>query len=66
VTSVVTTRRGAVFNRYGCEALAIEALSEKLGDPRIPPVGAGQAWGRILFTSGTTGAGNKAIVNTHE
>ncbi|HLJ62776.1 MAG TPA: class I adenylate-forming enzyme family protein [Stellaceae bacterium] len=66
VKRVVTIAAEAPFFRsLGCEVLAIEALSESLGDPAVIPSVEARAWGRILFTSGTTGRPN-AIVHTHE
>ncbi len=63
---VLTTRGEAgAFRDLGCEALAIEDIPEAPGDlAALPPV-PGEAWARIGFTSGTTGA-PKAIITTHE
>jgi acyl-CoA synthetase (AMP-forming)/AMP-acid ligase II len=61
---VVTTRAQAdAFVALGCEVLAIEDVPDQPGDlAALPPVPA-DAWGRIIFTSGTTGK-PKAIVYT--
>ena len=62
---VLTTRsKAASFRDLGCEAIAIEDIPEAPGDlATLPPV-PGEAWARIGFTSGTTGA-PKAIITTH-
>ena len=62
---VLTTRsEAAAFRDLGCEAVAIEDIPETPGDlAALPPV-PGEAWARIGFTSGTTGA-PKAIITTH-
>lgn len=62
---VVTTRsQVADFTALGITPIAIEDLPDTHADPAtLPPVPA-EAWGRIIFTSGTTGK-PKAIVYTH-
>jgi len=61
---VTEAAQAAAFRDAGCEVLAVEDVPP---DPApldgLPPVPAG-AWGRISFTSGTTGK-PKAIVTTH-
>jgi len=62
---VVTTKAEAPFFRdQGVRAIAIEEVPETPGDlARLPPA-PGEAWGRVSFTSGTTGR-PKAIVQNH-
>ncbi len=61
---VVTTRAQAgAFAALGCETLAVEDVDDAGDLAALPPVPA-DAWGRISFTSGTTGR-PKAIVTTH-
>jgi acyl-CoA synthetase (AMP-forming)/AMP-acid ligase II len=61
---VVTTRAQApAFIAQGCDVIAIEDIPEEPGDPSTLPPVPGAAWGRIIFTSGTTGK-PKAIVYT--
>jgi len=62
---VLTTKDElAAFRDLGCEAVAIEDIPETPGGlAALPPV-PGEAWARIGFTSGTTGA-PKAIITTH-
>lgn len=65
VRHVVTTKAQApAFQALGCRVFAIEDVPDEAADPAgLPPV-PGDAWGRIIFTSGTTGQ-PKAIVYTH-
>lgn len=61
---VVTTRAQApAFAALGCDVLAIEDIPDAPADPATLPPVPGDAWGRIIFTSGTTGK-PKAIVYT--
>lgn len=63
---VITTRaQAASFARLGCDVIAVEDLDDAPGGdllalPNVPA----EAYGRISFTSGTTG-NPKAIVTTH-
>ncbi len=52
------------FRALGRDVLAIEEVSDHPADPAALPAVPGEAWGRISFTSGTTGS-PKAIVTTH-
>lgn len=64
VRRVVTTRAQApLFQGFGCEVFAVEDVPDDPADPASMPNVPGDAWGRILFTSGTTGR-PKAIVYT--
>ncbi len=61
---VTTAAQAAAFAALDCATISIEDLDTAPGDPAaLPPVPA-DAWGRINFTSGTTGK-PKAIVSTH-
>ncbi len=61
---ITTESQEAAFRDLGCDVLTIEAMPDTPGDlAALPPV-PGAAWGRIGFTSGTTGA-PKAIITTH-
>jgi acyl-CoA synthetase (AMP-forming)/AMP-acid ligase II len=61
---VTTAAQAASFAALDCATIAIEELDDVLGDPAALPPVPGEAWGRITFTSGTTGK-PKAIVSTH-
>ena len=62
---VTTAAQAAAFAALDCAVIAIEDIDPAPGDPAaLPPVPAA-AWGRINFTSGTTGK-PKAIVITHQ
>ena len=62
---VVTTRAQAEnFQKLGCEVIVIEDLPDEPGDLLSLPNVPAEAYGRISFTSGTTGK-PKAIVTTH-
>ncbi len=61
---VTSDSQAAAFRDLGCEVVTAEEIPEAPGDlAALPPV-PGDAWGRIGFTSGTTGA-PKAIITTH-
>ncbi len=61
---VTTAAQAAAFGDLGCEVLTVESVPDGPGDlGAVPPVPAA-AWGRIGFTSGTTGA-PKAIITSH-
>ncbi len=51
------------FRALGCDTIVLEDMPEAAGTLDLPPVPT-VAWGRIGFTSGTTGK-PKAIVTTH-
>lgn len=62
---IVTTKANAAdFAALGCEPIAVEEVPDTPGDLGALPAVPGGAYGRISFTSGTTGA-PKAIVQTH-
>ncbi len=66
VRLVVTTgNQAAVFRALGRDVIAIEEVPADPAQPAALPPVPGEAWGRIGFTSGTTGR-PKAIVTTHE
>jgi acyl-CoA synthetase (AMP-forming)/AMP-acid ligase II len=62
---VTTVAQAPGFESLDCEVIAIEAIDTRPGDPSTLPPVPGDAWGRINFTSGTTGK-PKAIVITHQ
>ena len=62
--AITSTDQADAFRALGCDTIAIEDVEPESHDPRaFPPVPA-DAWGRIGFTSGTTGK-PKAVVTTH-
>src|SRR5208282_1064891 len=61
---VTTAAQVASFAALDCATIVIEELDDALDDPAALPPVPGEAWGRIIFTSGTTGK-PKAIVSTH-
>lgn len=62
--AITSTDQADTFRALGCDTIAIEDVEPESPDPRaFPPVPA-DAWGRIGFTSGTTGQ-PKAVVTTH-
>jgi acyl-CoA synthetase (AMP-forming)/AMP-acid ligase II len=62
--AIATAAQADAFAALGCDVIAIEDLDDVPGDPALLPPVPGEAWGRITFTSGTTGK-PKAIVSTH-
>ena len=60
---VIATPQEAVRFPSSCEIMRLDAVTQE-GDPTTLPPVPGDAWGRIGFTSGTTGR-PKAIVTTH-
>ena len=65
VRHVITTKaQAAAFQALGCQVIAIEDVPDQPAELGSLPAVPGDAWGRILFTSGTTGR-PKAIVYTH-
>jgi acyl-CoA synthetase (AMP-forming)/AMP-acid ligase II len=61
---VTTAAQVASFAELDRATIAVEELDNALGDPAALSPVPGDAWGRITFTSGTTGK-PKAIVSTH-
>ena len=61
--AITTTAQADIFRALGCDVIVLEELPEAAATLDLPPVPA-EAWGRIGFTSGTTGK-PKAIVTTH-
>jgi acyl-CoA synthetase (AMP-forming)/AMP-acid ligase II len=62
---VTTAAQADAFAALDQTVLAVEEVDATPGDPAALPPVPGEAWGRINFTSGTTGR-PKAIVITHE
>lgn len=62
---VTTAAQAAAFVALDCAVIAVEGVDAMPGDPTALPPVPGDAWGRINFTSGTTGK-PKAIVVTHQ
>jgi len=61
--AITTAAQAERFRALGCDVITLEEISDAEENLDFPPVPA-DAWGRIGFTSGTTGA-PKAIVTTH-
>ena len=61
--AITTAAQAEIFRALGCEVIVLEEVPEAPATLNFPPVPA-EAWGRIGFTSGTTGK-PKAIVTTH-
>ena len=61
--AVTIAAQADMFRALGCEVVVLEDIPDGPASLDLPPVPA-QAWGRIGFTSGTTGK-PKAIVTTH-
>lgn len=62
-TVITVSARAAMFEAMGLEVMCMDALEPLESDAVLAPVAA-DAWGRVLFTSGTTGR-PKAMVYTH-
>lgn len=61
---VTAEAQAGAFRDLGCAVVSVETIPDGPGDLASLPAVPGEAWGRIGFTSGTTGA-PKAIVTTH-
>ena len=61
--AITTATQAETFRALGCDVIVLEDIPTTPATLNLPPIPA-EAWGRIGFTSGTTGK-PKAIVTTH-